>query len=183
MSELKTNKISTNDGNNVAIDNALGLKSYTTTQRDALTSAAGDLIYNTTEGKPQFYNGTAWTDFQDTPNLLVNYIVVAGGGGGGGDAGGGGGAGGYRSTISGESSGGGTTAGSTGFWLSTGTNYAVTIGGGGSAQSNGSISRFTFNTSAASTTNPGTIQSTGGGRGGCYLWRNWCIWRFWRWWW
>ena len=37
MSELKTNKISTNDQNNVAIDNALGLKSYTTTQRDALT--------------------------------------------------------------------------------------------------------------------------------------------------
>jgi len=28
MSELKTNKISTNDQNNVAIDNALGLKSY-----------------------------------------------------------------------------------------------------------------------------------------------------------
>jgi hypothetical protein len=38
MSELKTNKISTNDQNNVAIDNALGLKSYTTPQRDALTS-------------------------------------------------------------------------------------------------------------------------------------------------
>ena len=64
MSELKTNKISTNDQNNVAIDNSLGLKSYTTTQRDALTSAAGDIIYNTTEGKPQFYNGSAWKDFQ-----------------------------------------------------------------------------------------------------------------------
>ena len=48
MSELKTNKISTNDQNNVAIDNALGLKSYTTTERDALTSAAGDMIYNST---------------------------------------------------------------------------------------------------------------------------------------
>ena len=46
MSELKTNKISTNDGNNVAIDNSLNLKSYTTTQRDALTSVAGDIIYN-----------------------------------------------------------------------------------------------------------------------------------------
>ena len=37
MSELKTNKISTNDQNNVAIDNALGLKSYTTAQMNALT--------------------------------------------------------------------------------------------------------------------------------------------------
>ena len=62
MSELKTNKISTNDQNNVAIDNALGLKSYTTTDRDALTSAAGDMIYNTTDSKVQFYNGSSWND-------------------------------------------------------------------------------------------------------------------------
>jgi len=40
----------------------LNLKSYTTTQRDALTSAAGDMIYNTTDSKVQFYNGTAWND-------------------------------------------------------------------------------------------------------------------------
>ena len=44
MSELKTNKISTNDQNNVAIDNALGLKSYTEAQRDALTASAGDVV-------------------------------------------------------------------------------------------------------------------------------------------
>ena len=62
MSELKTNKISTNDTNNVAIDTALGLKSYTTPQMNALTSAAGDIIYNTTDSKVQFYNGSAWND-------------------------------------------------------------------------------------------------------------------------
>ena len=62
MSELKSNKIATNDANNVAIDNALKLKSYTTTQRNALTSAAGDMIYNTTDSKVQFYNGSAWND-------------------------------------------------------------------------------------------------------------------------
>ena len=45
MSELKTNKISTNDQNNVAIDDALGLKSYTTTQRDALTSVLEELTH------------------------------------------------------------------------------------------------------------------------------------------
>ena len=55
MSELKTNKISTNDQNNVAIDNALGLKSYDTAGRDALTSVAGDMIYNTTTTKAEYY--------------------------------------------------------------------------------------------------------------------------------
>ena len=61
MSELKTNKISTNDQNNVAIDNALGLKSYTTTQRDALPSPqAGDTVYNSTTGTIDFYNGSGW---------------------------------------------------------------------------------------------------------------------------
>ena len=60
MSELKTNKISTNDGNNVAIDNSLNLKSYDTAGRNALTSAAGDLIYNTTDSKVQVYSGSAW---------------------------------------------------------------------------------------------------------------------------
>ena len=53
MSELKTNKIQTNDTNNVAFDNALQLKSYTTTDRDALTSVAGDIIYNSTTNKMQ----------------------------------------------------------------------------------------------------------------------------------
>jgi hypothetical protein len=159
MSELKTNKISTNDGNNVAIDNALGLKSYDTTARDALTSVAGDMIYNTTESKPQFYNGSAWADFQDTPELLVEYIVVAGGGSGGGDAGGGGGAGGYLSSVSGESSGGGTSA-VLGFWLNTSTSYTVTIGSGAAPNTaRGSNSVFSGIT---------TITATGGGRGGYY---------------
>ena len=54
MSELKTNKISTNDQNNVAIDNALGLKSYDTAGRDALTSVAGDTIYNSETGTIDF---------------------------------------------------------------------------------------------------------------------------------
>ena len=74
MSELKTNKISTNDQNNVAIDNALGLKSYDTAGRDALTSVAGDMIYNTTDSKPQYYNGSAWTRFCSNTLLSVEYM-------------------------------------------------------------------------------------------------------------
>jgi len=62
MVNVKVNTISTNDGNNVAMQVPLNLKSYTTTQRNALTSSAGDVIYNTTDSKVQFYNGTSWND-------------------------------------------------------------------------------------------------------------------------
>ena len=62
MANVKVNTISKASGNNVAMQNSLNLKSYTTTQRDALTSAAGDIIYNTTDSKVQFYNGSSWAD-------------------------------------------------------------------------------------------------------------------------
>ena len=62
MANVKVNTISKVSGNNVAMQCSLNLKSYTTTQRDALTSSAGDVIYNTTDSKVQFYNGTSWND-------------------------------------------------------------------------------------------------------------------------
>ena len=62
MATLKVNTISKSTGNNIAMQCSLNFKSYTTTQRDALTSAAGDLIYNTTDSKVQFYNGSTWND-------------------------------------------------------------------------------------------------------------------------
>jgi hypothetical protein len=62
MATLKVNTISKSSGNNVSMQDPLNLKSYTTTQRNALTSAAGDMIFNTTDSKVQFYNGSAWND-------------------------------------------------------------------------------------------------------------------------
>ena len=62
MVTVKVNTISTSTGDNIAMQVPLNLKSYTTTERDALTSAAGDIIYNTTDSKVQFYNGSAWSD-------------------------------------------------------------------------------------------------------------------------
>lgn len=62
MANVKVDTISTSSGNNVAMQVPLNLKSYTTTQRDALTSVAGDMIYNTTDSKVQFYNGSSWND-------------------------------------------------------------------------------------------------------------------------
>ena len=62
MANVKVNTISKVSGNNVAMQVPLNLKSYTTTQRNALTSVAGDMIYNTTDSKVQFYNGSSWND-------------------------------------------------------------------------------------------------------------------------
>jgi len=62
MANVKVNTISTSSGDNVAMQVPLNLKSYTTTERNALTSSAGDVIYNTTDSKVQFYNGTSWND-------------------------------------------------------------------------------------------------------------------------
>ena len=59
MSTLETNSIAKYSGNNVSIDDSLNLKSYSTTDRDALTSAAGDIIYNSTTSKVQVYTGSA----------------------------------------------------------------------------------------------------------------------------
>ena len=72
MSILKSNQIATNDTNNVAMDNSLNLKSYTTTQMNALTAAAGDMIYNSTTGSPHFYNGSSWEESWNKPALTTN---------------------------------------------------------------------------------------------------------------
>lgn len=42
------------------------LNNVTTTQRDAMTAANGDKIYNTTTGTEQTFKGGAWTDVGDT---------------------------------------------------------------------------------------------------------------------
>ena len=62
MATLKVNTISKSSGNNISMQCSLNLKSYTTTERDALTSVAGDMIYNSSTSKVQFYNGTTWND-------------------------------------------------------------------------------------------------------------------------
>ena len=62
MANVKVNTLSKASGNNVAMNCSLNLKSYNTTQRNALTSVAGDMIYNTTDSKVQFYNGSSWGD-------------------------------------------------------------------------------------------------------------------------
>ena len=76
MSTLETNSIGKYSGNNVSIDDSLNLKSYTTTQRDALTSVAGDVIYNTTDSKVQVYTGSAWEDLGGLDAFALEYLCL-----------------------------------------------------------------------------------------------------------
>ena len=62
MSELRVNSIEKRSGDNVSMSDPLKLKSYTTTQRDALTAANGMVIYNSTDNKFQGYENGAWAN-------------------------------------------------------------------------------------------------------------------------
>jgi hypothetical protein len=83
---------------------ALPLPSGTTAQRPA-SPAAGYARFNTTDGRAEYYTGTAWVPFNFGGKVgTIDYLVVAGGGGGAGNSGasyggGGGGAGGYLSSA------------------------------------------------------------------------------------
>ena len=65
MSQLEGNSITKYSNNNLSVGSQLNLKSYTTTQRDALTAVAGDTIYNTTTSKVEYYTGSAWVQSGD----------------------------------------------------------------------------------------------------------------------
>ena len=142
----------------------LGIGTATTAERDAgVGTDTGTAIYNASNNKLQYYNGTAWKQLNTAPETLqVDFLVIAGGGAGGGSwRGGGGGAGGYRSSNSNYGgSGGGASAEDT-LVLNADTAYSVIIGAGGvgvEAGQGGSGGNSTF----------GTITSTGGGGGGQY---------------
>ena len=115
-------------GNNFIGNNSIGLGATTTTGRNAgVGTAVGTLIFNSTNGRVEFYDGNGWVSiksfgatggtitfsggktihtFTGSGTFTVNsgvsdveYLVVAGGGGGGTHSGGGGGAGGLLSNT------------------------------------------------------------------------------------
>ena len=83
----------------------------------------------------------------------LDLLVIGGGGGGGQGAGGGGGGGGYLCTVLGENSGGPSTA-LDAIVFTGGQTITVTVGAGGSVNSNGNKSVF------------GPLNAVAGGRGG-----------------
>jgi hypothetical protein len=120
---------------------------YITLGAEATSSTSGYSQYaNCIIRKVEFYPGQLDNEkLQLITNNTYNieYLVVAGGGGG---SSGGGGAGGYRTAS--------------GFTLTVGTSYTVTVGGGGS----GSVPSTTAGTSGNNSVFS-TITSTGGGGG------------------
>ena len=63
MGKIKVNQIENHDANQVELTAPLQIKSYSTTDRDALSSPqAGWIIYNSTTNKLNQYNGSAWTE-------------------------------------------------------------------------------------------------------------------------
>jgi hypothetical protein len=138
-----------------------GIRKFNTSAQPKATGGA--ISFDAVNNKWVHVFSTSGT-FTPTANITCEYLVVAGGGAGGepesgGSSGGGGGAGGYRSSVSGESSGGGASAESP-LSLTSGTNYTVTIGAGGTIGG-------AFSTSGTNGSNStfATITATGGGRG------------------
>ena len=169
MSELKTNKIATNDANNVVIDNALRLKNYTTTQRDALTSAAGDIIYNSDDNEVQVYDGSSWVSLgaiTQGASISVDYLVVGGGGGAcrhdtRGTGGGGAGATVNSYNYDSEGTGGRYPRAQSTLSLYKNLRYNVTIGSGGARQNSSNTRGFNGFASYFH-----TVTAIGGGAGG-----------------
>ena len=144
MSTLETNSIGKYNGNNVSVDDSLRFKNYTTTERNALTSVAGDTIYNTTTSKIEFYNGSSWVEAggTDISTFTVEFLVIGAGGGGGGgephtagDQAGGGGAGRYRTSYGSGNISGGLSAVESDLTINKGVPIPVSIGAGGSGGS------------------------------------------------
>ena len=170
-SKINVNSIEKQSGNNIAIDDSLNLKSFTTTQRNALTSAAGDMIYNSTTNKAEYYNGSAWIETGGLNLVTVSSLIIAGGGGGGR---GGGGAGGYINSYGSEQTGGALSTDAK-VNVFKGVNFTITVGAGGAGVNNqdtgvnGSNSVFSYRTAVGGggggyNDDPAHGGSGGGGR-------------------
>ena len=61
-SQIDVDTLSKNTGDVILLLDPIGLSSYTTAERNALTSVAGDILYNSTDGKAQFYDGANWSN-------------------------------------------------------------------------------------------------------------------------
>ena len=151
---------------------AVQLTSGTTAERPG-SASNGEMRYNTTDNKVEYYDGANWIQFTDfNPDAVYNYLVVAGGGGGGQDnGGGGGGAGGFRTSYGALGSGGGGAVEEIAAFTS-GQTYTITIGSGGAAAASG-VNSSLIGSNVSITSNGGgaaggngTVAASGGSGGG-----------------
>ena len=165
---ITTNNVTTENVTTLNVTNSMDLRNANqfivptgTTGERPSSPNVGTIRYNTSTGKPEFWNGTTWKNFtiqRFTEEITsgsswsvpagvnsVEVMVVAGGGSGGSGTGGGGGAGGVVYATALPVTPGGTVS------------YSVGNGGPGGYQgrgNNGQNSTF------------GTITANGGGGGG-----------------
>jgi hypothetical protein len=137
-----------------------GIAAFGTTPALAPKATGGNIVAN--DGTYWYHAFTSSGNFVPQVGLTCDYLVVAGGAGGGfatsgGDYGAGGGAGGMRSTVTATGGGGSLESAIS---VASGTNYAITIGAGGVAQSTAGLAGNNGNDSIFS-----TITSTAGGGG------------------
>ena len=169
MSRLKVDNIETRSGNNVAMEHQLNLKSYSTSDRNSLTSVAGDLIYNSDDNEVQVYDGSAWASLgaiTQGASISIDYLVVGGGGGAcrhDTRGTGGGGAGGTVNSYNYDSEGTGGRYPRAQSTLSLYKNlrYNVSIGAGGARQNSSNTQGFNGLSSYFH-----TVSAIGGGAGG-----------------
>ena len=123
-------------------------------------TAAGTMVYNTTNSRLEFFNGTSWSFLKSmATSFNIRYIVVGGGGAGGGNfRGGGGGAGALRTNWNSESQGGGTSSAAA-KTVDIGSALSVIIGAGGQGQAS------TYGNDCGTTTFDDIVSKGGGGGG------------------
>ena len=110
----------------------------TTAQRPS-SPTNGEMRYNTTDNKVEYYDGAAWIQLDSGPYPFAAYYLVGGGAGGfGGYAATGGAGGGIRSSFAGSSSGGPDGVVESMLAFTSGTTYTITVGAGGTRLGSGS---------------------------------------------
>jgi len=187
-------QVETLDGTSFLKKHSVGIGTTTTAGRNAgVSTATGELIFNSTNGRVQVYTGNLWLDLVSTfsatggststvsgykyhtftssgafvvssGQVSIDSLVVAGGGGGSGGSGNSGG-------LHGGGGGAGGMIASANVIISPGT-YPVTIGAGGACNANGDNSVFNGNTAigggkgASEGSGPTRAAGNGGSGGG-----------------
>ena len=160
---------SVSHGSGSKVGNTVEVTGFTTNNPAVTIQFTAEATYSVT-AKAVDTNGT-WGDSVASSadsitiqnSYTVDYLVVAGGGGGGRGYGGGGGAGGLRASFNSETSGGGGSS-ETALQMVPGTEYTVTVGGGGSGGHN--VTGTSGSDSEITGSDITDVTSLGGGRGG-----------------
>ena len=79
MGKIKVNQIENHDANQVEMTAPFQLKSYTTAERDALSSPqSGWTIYNSSTNKLNHYDGSSWLELKTESGASIGIVIALG---------------------------------------------------------------------------------------------------------